>query len=351
MADGVSDGRPMPRFFCHKCSVEIERLLPDYTCPLCTFGFIEELESNENDRSPTGDVTDQDYLNMAFLNALRYAGSRAQDVDNGTFQTGETRNVRQRRDHSEATPRPRRDQGEAILTRRTPPDSAPDFVPVNPSEQRTNESRGPIHDSHNRSRRMRHFHTRRPLRHRWLRQEMDLFFEDFMSGLTGVHLRLDQSPVFDIRVLLSNPAEYTFGRNGLDTIVTQLLNQMDTTGPPPLSRTLIDEIPTTAISQDQVDNKLQCSICWEDFIVSEPVRQLRCLHVYHAPCIVPWLELHGTCPICRQILGEHDAQETVEDTIGPSLAALFRVADESNDTTPSASPTSDGSSTGNRHDI
>lgn len=39
------------------------------------------------------------------------------------------------------------------------------------------------------------------------------------------------------------------------------------------------------------DCKLQCSVCWEDFKLSEPVRQLPCQHVYHAPCIVPWLEL------------------------------------------------------------
>lgn len=28
MADAVVDGTPMSRFFCHKCSIEIERLLP-----------------------------------------------------------------------------------------------------------------------------------------------------------------------------------------------------------------------------------------------------------------------------------------------------------------------------------
>ncbi len=47
------------------------------------------------------------------------------------------------------------------------------------------------------------------------------------------------------------------------------------------------------------DSSAQCSVCWEDFKVGESVRQLVCDHLYHEPCIVPWLEIHGTCPVCR----------------------------------------------------
>jgi len=36
---------------------------------------------------------------------------------------------------------------------------------------------------------------------------------------------------------------------------------------------------------------LQCSVCWEDFRLDEPVRKLPCEHVYHENCIIPWLEL------------------------------------------------------------
>ena len=46
--------------------------------------------------------------------------------------------------------------------------------------------------------------------------------------------------------------------------------------------------------------KLQCSVCWEDFSLNESVRQLHCDHLFHEACIVPWLELHGTCPVCRK---------------------------------------------------
>ena len=48
------------------------------------------------------------------------------------------------------------------------------------------------------------------------------------------------------------------------------------------------------------DQKLQCAVCWDDFKLGEEVRQLKCEHIFHEPCIVPWLELHNTCPVCRQ---------------------------------------------------
>lgn len=51
---------------------------------------------------------------------------------------------------------------------------------------------------------------------------------------------------------------------------------MDNTGPPPLEKEKIDEIPKCEITQEQVDSKLQCSVCWEDFQLSEKVRQLPC---------------------------------------------------------------------------
>lgn len=60
------------------------------------------------------------------------------------------------------------------------------------------------------------------------------------------------------------------------------------------------------VTDQQVDAKLQCSVCWEDFVLKECVRQLPCQHIYHEPCIRPWLELHGTCPICRQNLSSGD---------------------------------------------
>uniref|UniRef100_A0A1B6MIN3 RING-type domain-containing protein n=1 Tax=Graphocephala atropunctata TaxID=36148 RepID=A0A1B6MIN3_9HEMI len=68
------------------------------------------------------------------------------------------------------------------------------------------------------------------------------------------------------------------------------------------------EIPTITITQDQVDTKLQCSVCCEEFEVREAASLLECAHMFHPRCIHPWLQLNTTCPVCR-----HDLQ-TPEDT-------------------------------------
>lgn len=84
---------------------------------------------------------------------------------------------------------------------------------------------------------------------------------------------MENSPMF----FMGNPGDYAWGREGIDTIVTQLLNQMDTAGPPPLPKDKIDQIPTVQINESDVDNKLQCSVCWEDFVLDENVRKLPCM--------------------------------------------------------------------------
>ena len=45
----------------------------------------------------------------------------------------------------------------------------------------------------------------------------------------------------------------------------------------------------------------------QDFTDGEEVKKLECDHCFHSGCIVPWLELHGTCPVCRKELGRSPA--------------------------------------------
>ena len=60
----MAEASPQPgRYFCHCCSVEIVPRLPDYICPRCGSGFIEELpeenRSAENGSAPSTASADQ----------------------------------------------------------------------------------------------------------------------------------------------------------------------------------------------------------------------------------------------------------------------------------------------------
>ncbi|XP_036090160.1 E3 ubiquitin-protein ligase RNF126 isoform X2 [Rousettus aegyptiacus] len=103
-------------------------------------------------------------------------------------------------------------------------------------------------------------------------------------------------------VLHSSPMDYAWGANGLDAIITQLLNQFENTGPPPADKEKIQALPTVPVTEEHVGSGLECPVCKDDYGLGEHVRQLPCNHLFHDGCIVPWLEQHDSCPVCRKSL-------------------------------------------------
>lgn len=43
-----------------------------------------------------------------------------------------------------------------------------------------------------------------------------------------------------------------------------------------------------------------CAICLDDFIHKEEISICRCGHAYHHKCIMKWMEIKETCPICQR---------------------------------------------------
>ena len=53
---------------------------------------------------------------------------------------------------------------------------------------------------------------------------------------------------------------------------------------------------------------LQCSVCLDDFEISAEAGEMPCKHKFHNGCILPWLELHSSCPVCRFQIAADESQ-------------------------------------------
>lgn len=156
------------------------------------------------------------------------------------------------------------------------------------------------------------FRRTRPIRNQYLHGLFQYFSDRIDSELAG---GAGGGIPINIVPLHGNPEDYAWGAGGLDSIITQLLNQLEGSGAPPAQKEKIDSLPVVNITQQQVDNVVQCSVCMEDFVLDESVNKLPCDHHYHNQCIVTWLKLHGTCPVCRKDLNGEDT--TLKEGINP----------------------------------
>lgn len=256
---------PAVRFFCHKCNQEINPVLPEYICPRCQSGFIEEVA--QGPAEPSIEDSDDDLDHAA----------QFRELWNNTIM-----DVLRRLDRAPG------EEGGVQLLHDAPSSSASDVLL---------RQRGPPSRTAGRV-------GRRPHPDNQARQPLEGIIHQIFANLTGAGGLISGQGLPVFVNLHGNPGDYAWGRGGLDAVITQLLNQLDGTGPPPLPREKIDQIPTVKIVQEQVDKSLQCTVCMEEFRVGDQVKRLSCLHHFHPDCIVPWLELHGTCPICRKLLSD-----------------------------------------------
>ncbi|KAK1303161.1 E3 ubiquitin-protein ligase RING1 [Acorus calamus] len=131
-----------------------------------------------------------------------------------------------------------------------------------------------------------------------------------------------------------NMGDYFIG-GGLEQLIQQLMeNDPNRYGPPPASESAIRSLPDIQITQEMLaSDSAQCAVCKDEFEVGAKAKQMPCQHIYHQECIVPWLELHNSCPVCRYELPTDDSDN--EDSMSgrstqssnPSTPAQPRVAE------------------------
>eukprot|EP00039_Didymoeca_costata_P013191 m.196642 g.196642 ORF g.196642 m.196642 type:complete len:488 (-) comp15701_c0_seq3:4304-5767(-) len=71
-------------------------------------------------------------------------------------------------------------------------------------------------------------------------------------------------------------------------------------GPAPASREFIDNLTEECLDKQDIESgNEQCAICFADQQVGDLAAILPCGHAFHKSCLVPWIERHSNCPVCR----------------------------------------------------
>ncbi|KAK1287312.1 E3 ubiquitin-protein ligase RING1 [Acorus calamus] len=100
-----------------------------------------------------------------------------------------------------------------------------------------------------------------------------------------------------------DPADYFTGPSLSELI--EDLTQNDRPGPAPARESAIEAMPVVVITADHhardgdAHARAHCPVCKDEFEEGGEARRMPCGHLYHSECIVTWLRLHNTCPICR----------------------------------------------------
>ncbi|KAF2359402.1 Zinc finger RING-type [Trinorchestia longiramus] len=280
-------------FFCHKCSAHIVPRLPEYECPQCDNGFIEPSGGMSNSSSSSSSDT-----SIAGHPGSSHDGNDA-DSDEAMDDSESERDFLMRILPTAAG------AGSSLLWGGSMGGDGARAGGSSSSGEGNSSGSGRRGGSRPRVSTLlmglpqRRSRMRGPERH----QVLAPLLQDLIVHISRGN---ETPPPFGLftEELAANPGDYVWGRGGLDAVITHFMGQLENTGPAPLSPEQISAIPASTITMDLCKNKAQCSVCMEDFILEESVKKLRCEHLFHEPCITPWLKMHATCPVCRTSLSD-----------------------------------------------
>lgn len=97
--------------------------------------------------------------------------------------------------------------------------------------------------------------------------------------------------------------DYFYGP-GFDLLLQHLAeNDANSYGTPPAQKEAVEAMPLVT-----VEEKLLCSVCFDDPEIGTDARKMHREHKFHAGYILPGLELHSSCPVCRYQLRAQESK-------------------------------------------
>ncbi|CAH3138894.1 unnamed protein product [Pocillopora meandrina] len=262
--------RASERFYCHECNREVSLNLPDFTCSQCQGEFIEQLSDSNEEEESTAEAERDPATHFAEVRSTCGLHPLKLTEHICCLYCSTTQYLLVKSD--EGRRRPRRPRTRISI--------------------RTNQRPGERGDAANAT----------------TAAAIDVILQNLFGGLASPGSNTSEDGAgtsgnmgfpFNLLRLHGNPADYAWGAEGLDSIITQLLNQMDGAGPPPADSKKIEDLQKVEVTEESAESDKFCAVCKEQCSKDEDVRRLPCSHIFHFGCIKPWLKMHDSCPVCR----------------------------------------------------
>ncbi|XP_008797364.1 E3 ubiquitin-protein ligase AIP2 [Phoenix dactylifera] len=113
-----------------------------------------------------------------------------------------------------------------------------------------------------------------------------------------------------VRELINNMQEIG-GFLDLDNVIEASLQEIGAGAqrPPPASKEVVANLPVINVTEEviaRLGRETHCAVCQENFVKDDKLQELPCKHLFHPPCLKPWLDEHNSCPICRHEMRTDD---------------------------------------------
>lgn len=189
--------------------------------------------------------------------------------------------------------------------------------------------------------------------------------------------------------------DYVWGQQGLDDVITQLMEQTrGSTAPPPASEEAIRKLERFSrrdLQKVRLARNRECSTCMDSFedeedgqpSAPEPsmdsnrltstykdigeedddppevvpteeqqdeLMMMPCKHLFHLDCLLPWLQTNGTCPVCRVSLATDNDNDKSKGTQAAGGESNVRHGEPSAPASVSASGSADQTEQGGEED-
>ena len=103
--------------------------------------------------------------------------------------------------------------------------------------------------------------------------------------------------------LITNLMNSEYENDEIENILNYIMNNDENKyGSPPAAKSEINKLKKYVLSKENLNNfgcENSCSVCKEDFAIGNKMMDLPCKHYFHEECLLPWLNQHDSCPICR----------------------------------------------------